>query len=86
MSVDDVLGWAGQAGFAGTVHQLERQWRSSPADELAAIAKRAWPALRQLDEDAIEEVTGPAVEALRALPATEQLRQATAEMIVFRRA
>ncbi len=86
VSVDDVLGWAGQAGFAGTVHQLERQWRSSPADELAAIAKRAWPALRQLDEDAIEEVTGPAVEALRALPATEQLRQATAEMIVFRRA
>ena len=83
VSVDQVLGWARQAGFTGTVHQLQRQWRSSPDDELAAIAKRAWPALRQLDEDAVDAVTGPAVHALRALPATDHLRRATAEMIVL---
>jgi hypothetical protein len=38
-----------------------------------------------LDEDAVEEVTRPATEALRALPATDGVRRATAEMIVFRR-
>ncbi|HXQ75377.1 MAG TPA: class I SAM-dependent methyltransferase [Acidimicrobiales bacterium] len=85
VSVDEVLAWAGAAGFTGHVHQLERRWRSSPTEELTAIASRAWPALRELDEEAVEEVTRPAVEALRALPSTDADRRATAEMIVFRR-
>jgi ubiquinone/menaquinone biosynthesis C-methylase UbiE len=83
--VDQVLEWAGQAGFTGNVHQLEREWRSPPDRELAAIASRTWPALRDLDEDAIEEVTRPTIQALQALPATDHIRRATAEMIVFQR-
>jgi hypothetical protein len=39
--------------------------------------------MRELDEDTILEVTEPAIEALRALPATEKIRRATADMIVF---
>ena len=30
VSADEVLTWAGEAGFAGRVYALERQWRSSP--------------------------------------------------------
>jgi SAM-dependent methyltransferase len=86
VSVDEVLGWAGEAGFIGDVHQLQREWHSSPDQELSAIANRTWPALRELDEDAIEEVTRPTIEALQALPGTEHTRRATAEMIVFRAA
>ena len=71
----EALLWASQAGFVGQAHRLERQWRASPKDELAAIALRQWPALRQLDEEAIEEVTRPAVEALEAMPATEVTRR-----------
>lgn len=85
VSVDEVRQWAGEAGFTSNVHQLEREWRSSTDQELAAIANRTWPALRELDEDAIEEVTRPTVQALRALPASEHIRRATAEMIVFHR-
>jgi hypothetical protein len=81
-----VLSWAGQAGFTGKVHQLDRQWRSTPGQELAAIAHRQWPAMRELDEADIEEVTRPAVEALLALPPTDELRRATADMLVLQRA
>ena len=28
------LSWAGEAGLVGEVHLLERQWRSSPSQEL----------------------------------------------------
>jgi ubiquinone/menaquinone biosynthesis C-methylase UbiE len=85
VSMNEVLAWAGEAGFEGTIHELEREWHSSPADELRAIAYRQWPAMRELDETAIEEVTRPAVEALRALPATDRLRRATSEMVVLQR-
>ena len=80
-----VLDWAGSAGFTGEVHQLDRVFRSSPALELDAIARRAWPALRQLDEDQIEEVTRPAIEALSALPEAECERRTTTELLVLRR-
>jgi ubiquinone/menaquinone biosynthesis C-methylase UbiE len=83
--IDEVLDWAGVAGFTGTVYERERHWRSAPADELAAIANRIWPAMRELDEAAIEEVTRPAVEALRARPATEEVRRGIAEIVVLRR-
>jgi hypothetical protein len=83
VSVDEVLDWAGEAGFIGTVHRLERRWVSSPQDELAAIAYRTWPAMWELDEAAIEEATRPAVEALRDLPQTDAVRRAVAEMVVF---
>lgn len=85
VTTGETLGWAASAGLTGTVHERQRQWLSSPDQELLAIEHRQWPALRQLDEAAIEDVTGPAVEALRALPATEIVRRATAEMIVFER-
>jgi SAM-dependent methyltransferase len=83
VTVDEVRKWGELAGFTSRVHYLERQWRATPADELAAIAHRAWPAMRELDEDAIQEVTQPAIDALQALPATETIRRATAGMIVF---
>jgi SAM-dependent methyltransferase len=84
VSVEEVLDWAGDAGFTGCVRERERQWISSPDQELNAITRRQWPALRELDEDAIEEVTRPAVEELRALPATDVVRRATAETVVLR--
>lgn len=82
---EETLEWAATAGLVGTVHFVERQWRSSPDDELLAIEHRQWPALRQLDEAAVEDVTRPAIDALRALPATDFIRRATAELIVFER-
>jgi ubiquinone/menaquinone biosynthesis C-methylase UbiE len=85
VTVEEVLGWAGSAGFVGTVHELQRQWRSAPAYELAAIAHRSWPALRELDDAAIDEVTRPAVEALRSLPDTDHLRRTVSDLIVFHR-
>ena len=81
----EVLDWAGEAGFEGHVLERERQWISSPDQELNAITRRQWPALRELDEDAIEEVTRPAIQALKALPATDVVRRATAEIVVLRR-
>ncbi len=85
VSVDEVLDWAADGGFTGTVHELERRWLSSPQQELNTIAYRQWPAMRELDETAIEEVTRPAIDALRALPATEIVRRVFAEMVVLRR-
>jgi SAM-dependent methyltransferase len=85
VSVDDVLDWAAEAGFTGEVHLIDRQWHSSPNQELTAIANRQWPAIRELDDVAIEEVTRPAIRALQALPARDTLRRATVEMIVLRR-
>jgi SAM-dependent methyltransferase len=83
VTVDEMLVWAGQAGFDNTVHQLDRQWHSSPSEELVAITQRSWPALRELDEAAIEEATRPAIEALEALPDENDLRRATADMLVL---
>jgi ubiquinone/menaquinone biosynthesis C-methylase UbiE len=86
VAVDEVIEWARSAGFnGGEIHGFERQWRSSPDDEVKAIVYRTWPTLRELDETAIEEVTRPAIEALRALPSEDEIRRATAEMVVLRR-
>ncbi|MGO9343713.1 MAG: class I SAM-dependent methyltransferase [Acidimicrobiales bacterium] len=85
VSVDEVLDWAAESGFTGTVHELERQWLSSPDQELRAIEHRQWPAMRELDEASVEEVTRPATEALQALTATDVVRRAIAEMVVLRR-
>lgn len=81
----EVLEWAEGAGFTGTAHRLDRRWYSTPAEELAAIAHRTWPALRELDETDIQQVTRPAIEALEAMPETLDLRRATAEMLVLER-
>jgi SAM-dependent methyltransferase len=85
VSSAEVLTWAGEAGFTGSVHEVERRWYASPSAELAAIAYRTWPALRELDEAAVEDVTRPAIDALEALPTTECLRRAVAEMVVLDR-
>jgi ubiquinone/menaquinone biosynthesis C-methylase UbiE len=85
VGADEVLAWAQEAGFTGTLSQLHRRWYGTPADELSAIEYRTWPAMHQLDEDTLEEVTRPAVEALSALPETEHLRRATADVVVLNR-
>ena len=64
---------------------FDREFTSTPSLELHAIATRAWPSLRTLDEGALEEVTGPAIVALRALPDGEHQRRMTAEMVVLQR-
>ena len=81
-----MLDWARPAGFTGDSASFDREFRSTPSQELEAIAGRAWPALRALDEGEIEAVTRPAVSALRALPEVEHRRRMTAEMLVLRRA
>lgn len=86
VTVEQVLEWAASAGFVGTAHKIAHQWSSAPRDELAAIACRSWPALRELDDAAIDEVTRPAVEALRSLPDADRLRHAVSDLVVFRRA
>jgi hypothetical protein len=56
------------------------------AEELAAITRRTWPALRALDEATIEEVTRPAINALAARPGGALFeRHGVAEMIVLAR-
>jgi SAM-dependent methyltransferase len=82
---DQVRGWAEAAGFSVTLHTLGRQWYESPSDVLAAIAHRAWPALRELDDAAVAEATGPAIAALKAMPEADYLRRATADVFVLRR-
>jgi hypothetical protein len=52
---------------------------------LTAIVHRTWPALRELDEEAANEVTKPAIEALEAMPGGDHLRRATADVVVLER-
>jgi ubiquinone/menaquinone biosynthesis C-methylase UbiE len=85
VTVDEVLEWAASAGFSGRTRPLERSWKGSPSAELAAIAQRTWPSLRQLDHRTVEEVTRPAVEALRALPDAPVERRATTDLVVLQR-
>ncbi len=82
---DQVLGWAAAAGFTGSSVEIERRWMSSPVHELAAITARTWPALRDLDEGSIEEVTGPAIEALQSFPDKRVMRRAVADLITLQR-
>ncbi len=85
VTADQVLEWSGSAGFTGEVTSFDREFTSTPSLELHAIARRAWPSLRSLDEGDIEDVTGPAIEALRALPEPEYRRRMTAELVVLHR-
>jgi SAM-dependent methyltransferase len=84
VSVEQILGWAGEAGFHGDVHPHERTFLSSPEYELDAIERRAWPALRELDDSAQDEATRPAIDALRALPPGETPRRGIVDVIVLR--
>lgn len=86
VTTEEVLSWAAVAGFRGHVRKLERQWLSSPSEELLAIEKRSWPAMRELDEETIEEVTRPVVEALLEFSDEPVLRRATADVMVLRQA
>jgi ubiquinone/menaquinone biosynthesis C-methylase UbiE len=85
VTMDEVLSWAARADFVGSVHRIERRWKSSPAEEMKAIAFRTWPALHELDEDAVELATRPAIDALKALPTQGVVRQGIAELVVFQR-
>ncbi|HEX4176001.1 MAG TPA: class I SAM-dependent methyltransferase [Acidimicrobiales bacterium] len=84
VSVDQILEWSGQAGFHGEVHPYEWSFISSPELELDAIERRAWPALRELDDAAAAAATRPAVEALRALPPGDTERREIVDVIVLR--
>jgi ubiquinone/menaquinone biosynthesis C-methylase UbiE len=84
VSAEQVLAWAGDAGFTGHIRHMSRQWHAAPADEIAHIASRSWPAMRALDAATFEEVTRPAIEALRAIPDTDVIRRASAGMTILR--
>jgi ubiquinone/menaquinone biosynthesis C-methylase UbiE len=83
VSAGQVLEWSAQAGFRGEVHPRERSFVSSPEGELYAIARKSWPALRELDDAAAAEVTRPAIEALRALPPGDTERRGFVDLIVL---
>lgn len=83
VSVAQVLEWSARAGFRGEVHQRERSFVSSPEGELDAIARKSWPALRELDDAAAAEATGPAIEALGALPPGDTERRGVVDLIVL---
>jgi ubiquinone/menaquinone biosynthesis C-methylase UbiE len=83
VSVEQVLEWSAQAGFRGEVHPRERSFVSSPEYELDAIARKSWPALRELDDAAAAEATRPAIEALRALAPGERDRRGFVDLIVL---
>jgi hypothetical protein len=50
----------------------------------APFQRRAWSALRRLDEETIDEETRPAVDAPRALPPGPSRRRMTADLVVLR--
>jgi SAM-dependent methyltransferase len=85
VTADQVLGWASSAGLTGDVQHFDRVFHSTPLQELDAVVRRAWPALRELDEKEIEAVTRPAIEQLRALPDVEHARRVTVELVILRR-
>lgn len=85
-TTEQVLEWAGAAGFGGAeVRVLEREWRSAPGKVVDGIRRRMWAGLRALDEASIEQLTRPAIDALEALPPGLDTRRATADMVVLRR-
>lgn len=83
VSVAQVLEWSALAGFRGEVHPRRRSFVSSPEAELDAIARKSWPALRELDDAAAAEATRPAIEALRALPPGDTERRGFVDLIVL---
>lgn len=85
VTTEEVLTWAVNAGFCGSVQEIDRQWLSRPSEELVAIEKRSWPAMRELDERTVDEVTRPTVEALQDLPDEPIMRRATADVLILRR-
>ncbi len=85
VTVDQILEWAGLAGFRAEVHPHERSFFSSPELELDAIARKAWPLLRELDDEAVADVTTPAIDALRALPPGDTERRGIIDVIVLER-
>jgi ubiquinone/menaquinone biosynthesis C-methylase UbiE len=85
VTVDEVAAWAEAAGFDVAVERLVREWRGSPDREIDAIERRAWPAMRDLDDDALEAATRPTLEALAAMPAGEVARRGFADLLVLTR-
>lgn len=83
VTVEQVLEWSALAGFRGEVHPRARSFLSSPDYELDAIARKSWPALRELDDVAVDEATRPAIEALRALPPGDTVRRGFVDLIVL---
>ncbi len=85
VTADEVAGWAATAGFTATLEHLSRAWWASPADELEAIERRAWPAMRRLDDAALAKATAPAIEALASMSTAESLRRAVVDLLVLTR-
>lgn len=72
-------------GFTGEVVRIERAWPSHPSYELDSIRKRAWSALRRLDDRDYEKIAGPAIADLEALPQEETIQRAWSEFAVMSR-
>jgi ubiquinone/menaquinone biosynthesis C-methylase UbiE len=85
VTADQVLDWGAAAGWEGDLHHFELVFDARPSQELDAVERRAWPALREMDTDQAATVTRPAIEALRLLPDVDHARRMTGELLVLHR-
>jgi hypothetical protein len=85
LSASQILEWGAAAGFTGEVQTLHRAYHSRPSHELDKIARRAWPSMRDLDDEALAAASEPAVVALRALPERDYLCRVTSELVLLQR-
>jgi SAM-dependent methyltransferase len=84
VSAAEILAWGDAAGFAGRVEPMgPRSWTTSAAEQIQSIRDRVWPALRGLDDGALEAVTRPAIDSLAALPDGEIEQHADADVVVL---
>ena len=84
-SARDICTWAEAVGFGARVESRHRRWSSPPSEALDGIRRRMWAGLRALDDQAIEEVTRPAVDALQALSPEDTARHGVAEILILER-
>jgi ubiquinone/menaquinone biosynthesis C-methylase UbiE len=82
---EQILERAGPHGFTGNVVRTERVWPSDPLYELNSLRRRAWSALRRLDDREFDRIAGPAIAALEALPQQETIQRAWTEFAVMTR-
>jgi SAM-dependent methyltransferase len=83
---EEILVLAAGHAFTGEVVTIERSWTSRPSYEINSIKnRRAWSALRRLEEDDFQRVAGPAIRALEALPDEDTVQRAYSELTVLTR-
>ena len=84
VAADDISAWAAESGFTGHVESFASSpWNITAEDQIRAIRDRVFPALRAIDDRVYEEVAGPAIAALEALPTGPITRRAEIDIVVL---